>query len=58
MHATNSRGLKKNWVPMFKKINCDIGMLDNSNSKCHINNECSNYMTEDINMFSYFTPTK
>lgn len=28
------------------------------NSKCHIKSGCSNYITGDINMFSYFTSTR
>lgn len=33
-------------------------MSDNSKSKCHSDNDCSNHMNKEIYMFSYFTPMR
>lgn len=58
MHSTNAREPKKIWIPKVKKLNCDVDMFDNSNSKCHVNRGCSNHMTKDINTITYLTLNK
>lgn len=58
MHYTNARGSKKIWAPKVKKLNYDVDMLNNSNSKCDIDSYQSNHLMEEKNIFSYFTPTR
>ena len=58
MHSPNAGGPKKILVPKVKNLNCDIDMLDDSNSKFSINSGRSIYFTEEMNMFSYFTSVR
>lgn len=50
--------VKKDLSTKGQKLNCDENMLHNLNLKFHINNGCSNHMTRDINILSYFTLTR
>lgn len=55
MYSTNTRWPKKIWVSKVKNSNCDVDMLNSSNSKHHIDSSYSNHMTKEINILSYFT---
>lgn len=54
IYSTNARGYKKNLVPKVKKSNCDVGILENSNSKYNIDNGCSNHMNKEIFFYILF----
>lgn len=45
-------------LPKFKNPNCDADITDNLNSKDDIENGSSGHTNEEINILSYFIPTR